>query len=177
MVSNISATVWTVDDDGTAQFTTIQAAVDTAQNGDTVFVFPGVYMENINLLNKTIWLIGSAKDSTIIEATTGGLLFGSNKCYVYNFTLEGNNSCEFGISLESNSTIKNNNISNFYYAGLKIPFGPTNPNSDLLIENNLITNNHYGIFFDVDYPGHPDSIKVIGNTIENNDYGIIYFPE
>jgi len=46
----------TVDDDGPADFNTIQAAINDANDGDTVIVWPGWYTENINLLGKNIIL-------------------------------------------------------------------------------------------------------------------------
>ena len=37
------AEVWSVDDDGKADFDNIQAAVDAAGNGDEIVVMPGTY--------------------------------------------------------------------------------------------------------------------------------------
>lgn len=38
-----SKTVWTVDDDGGKDFTTIQAAIDAASSGDIIHVYTGTY--------------------------------------------------------------------------------------------------------------------------------------
>ena len=59
---------WTVDDDGPADFSSIQEAINSPQvvNGDTIFVYNGTYHENI-VVNKTISLIGEEKDITVID--------------------------------------------------------------------------------------------------------------
>lgn len=43
LVGVAGAETWTVDDDGPADFTTIQEAVDHAQSGDEILVSPGTY--------------------------------------------------------------------------------------------------------------------------------------
>ncbi len=62
---------WRVAPDGSADFTTIQASVDAASPGDTIFVTAGIYRgtgnRDIELRGKAIALRGAGPDSTIIE--------------------------------------------------------------------------------------------------------------
>ena len=53
------ATIITVDDDGGADYLTIQEAIDASVGGDTVLVYPGFYQENL-LINKSIILASNA---------------------------------------------------------------------------------------------------------------------
>ena len=55
-----------VDDDGGADYTRIQDAIDAANLGDTIFVYNGFYHENINI-NKEISLMGENNENTIID--------------------------------------------------------------------------------------------------------------
>ncbi|MHC4619708.1 MAG: hypothetical protein ACYTEQ_18335 [Planctomycetota bacterium] len=63
-----------VDLNGSADFTTIQAAIDDANNGDRIEVAPENYNEAINFLGKPLRLYSTdGPDITIIDAsgTTG----------------------------------------------------------------------------------------------------------
>jgi peptidylprolyl isomerase len=62
---------WIVDDDGPADFSTIQEAINAASDGDTILVKSGTYYERI-LINKTINLVGDTVSSTIIDGGNGG---------------------------------------------------------------------------------------------------------
>jgi len=57
---------WTVDDDGQADFSSIQDAIKTASQGDTVHVKAGTYYEHV-VVNKVISLVGENKRTTIID--------------------------------------------------------------------------------------------------------------
>jgi parallel beta-helix repeat protein len=56
----------TVPDD----YPTIQAAIDNALDGDTIYVKKGVYVEN-PVVNKSISLVGEDRDSTVLDVTAG----------------------------------------------------------------------------------------------------------
>ena len=66
MVMGTNGSIIYVDDDGGADYTCIQDAIDNAADGDTIYVFNGTYNENI-VIDKTIYLIGENRDSTIIN--------------------------------------------------------------------------------------------------------------
>jgi hypothetical protein len=66
--------VITVDDDGSADFSNIQAAIDDANNGDVVVVFPGTYTgegnRDIDFLGKAITVRSTKPSNPNIVATT-----------------------------------------------------------------------------------------------------------
>ena len=51
---------------GPNNYTKIQDAIDDASDGDTVFVYNGIYYENITI-DKSISLIGEDKNTTVID--------------------------------------------------------------------------------------------------------------
>jgi parallel beta-helix repeat protein len=62
--------IWTVDDDGMADFSTIQGAINAAADGDVVFVHNGTYSENV-VLNKSLSLIGENRNSAVVQSVGG----------------------------------------------------------------------------------------------------------
>jgi parallel beta-helix repeat protein len=60
-----------VDDDGGADYMTIQEGIDAAGDGDTVYVYSGVYYENVDIGSKSITLTGENRDTTIIDGSGG----------------------------------------------------------------------------------------------------------
>jgi len=59
---------WIVDDDGPADFHTIQEAIDSPLviGGDTIYVHNGIYYENV-VVDKTVLLIGEEREKTILR--------------------------------------------------------------------------------------------------------------
>jgi len=61
-----------VDDDGGADYIRIQDAIDNASDGDTIYVFSGIYHESLNINKNGLTLIGEDKNTTIIDANKSG---------------------------------------------------------------------------------------------------------
>ena len=60
--------IWTVDDDGPADFSSIQEAINAASPGDTIYVYNGTYYERV-VVNKSVSLIGDETAKPTINAT------------------------------------------------------------------------------------------------------------
>ena len=85
--------------DGTQPYTVIQEAITASANGDTVLVYPGRYLENVDYNGKNITLASlelttgnpAYRDSTIIDGNQNGSVIKSTATIsiaeVYGFTL------------------------------------------------------------------------------------------
>lgn len=79
MAVSAQATIRTVNQFGTAQFSTGQAAINAAVTGDTVLIAPGVYFENLTISSKVLTVIGAGWDLVTIDAgANNSLLVGTN---------------------------------------------------------------------------------------------------
>lgn len=152
-----------VDDDGGKDFTNIQDAIDAATNGDTVFVYSGIYNENL-VINKSISLIGENKDSTIItgDGDNEGIYIVKDQINVSGFTI--NNELGTGSIriVSSFNTISDNNLSDNGW-GVTLKEAPNN-----IISGNIIGNNVDGIqMWDSDYCSILDNIIFSNNSRSN----------
>ena len=100
----------------------IQDGIDAADNGDTVFVYSGIYKKEIYeeiKVNKTIKLIGENKNTTIIDGfgQVYGISIFSDSVFISGFTIK--KASDSGIGIFSNlNTISENNITLNDYSGI-----------------------------------------------------------
>lgn len=119
-----SGNILYVGGSGQGNYSKIQDAIDNAATGDTIFVYSGVYYENIRIRH-TINLIGQNKNTTIIDGNKTGI--------VVNITTDNVNITGF--------TIQNSGTQSF--SGGIVTFA-----NETTIVNNVIINNSIGILFD-----------------------------
>jgi len=109
-----------VDVSGKANFTNIQDAIDISPKNYTIFVYGGIYRENI-IINKTVNIIGENAITTIMDGNASGdVLYISidGKANISGFTIKnsgnlGSPNNDAGIDIRSDyNNIKGNNISN-----------------------------------------------------------------
>lgn len=177
-----------VDDDGSADFSRIQDAIDAAQNGDIIYVQSGIYYENL-LVSKPVSLFGENKNTTIIDGSNAGtaVLVMANDTIVEGFTIMNG---ENGVSVaeSSNCIVEDNNVINNFNRGILISrsencivrdnheYGSRsgyginiNASKNVLVENNGATYN----FWDGIGLLNSDNCTVRGNTISHNQvFGI-----
>jgi parallel beta-helix repeat protein len=174
----------TVDDDGPADFHTIQAAIYAANLGDIIRVRAGTYNENL-VVYKSVSLIGEDRSNTIVDAggdgSTGSnaISVTTNSVHVSGFTvrngmiginirrkatattIEGNilSNNVYGVIVSSNSnTIRGNQFIDNEYSGVE-----TEQSSDNVIDQNVFEKNGWGIFL---WESHNNLVS--GNTIANS---------
>lgn len=84
--------IYEVKQDGSGDFVTIQEGVVSVESGDTLLIYPGVYEENVEIMDKTVNLIGMSREECILTANSEKyhyipLTIGAGK--VYNMTICG----------------------------------------------------------------------------------------
>jgi parallel beta-helix repeat protein len=182
-----------VTGDGGA-YTSIQDAIDNASDGDTVFVYSGLYYENV-IVNKTISLVGEDRNTTEINAWYNGdnVLITSDYVNITGFNLTrtgsdpedagielngvqnckvfGNIAVHGGISgillyLSNNNTVVDNNASQ------KVSTIRLKYSNDNIIQRNVgYKSNHYGIFLDTSFGNN-----IFENNMSNgDDHGIAVY--
>ena len=178
-----------VDDDGTQDYASIQDAIENASDGDTVFVYNGIYEEGSFLINKSINLIGENKENTIIQGSST-----QDQSYIVNiisddvalsgFTIrnstlleilpsipEDDNPIDIKINVGDGVRISSDNITIFGNIikdnggdGIVLYSG-----QNTTIVANILSNNSQAI-----YLKYCSSNLVVNNSIEDNKLGIVF---
>ncbi|MCD6473882.1 MAG: right-handed parallel beta-helix repeat-containing protein [Thermoplasmata archaeon] len=116
---------------GEGNYSSIQAAINAAPPGYTIFVYPGVYKENL-YINKSISLIGENRETTIIDGCHKGFVvrINASNVTIKNFTIRNSGYSYASIYITSNGNC---------IVGNKIEFG--NGISLYKSNNNVIEKN------------------------------------
>ncbi len=154
-------------EDGTEThpYNTINEGIEAALPGKSVIVKAGTYQEQI-VINKEIILQGEDPEKTFIVGNgfSGNLItLEANFITISNFCLDGNNNTEVGIFFDDCDSIhlNNNRITNQHY-GIKFT------NSSPLIEENSLDHNSYsGIEVGTGGKG-----QIKNNLLQYNQYGM-----
>jgi len=145
-------TTWYVDDDGGADFTSIQEAINSPEvmNGDIIYVYNGTYYENV-VVNKTVSLVGENENTTVIDGSGTGTIvrITANNVMVSNFTIRNGGHLGGGTWPDAGIWIDNSH--------------------NATMKGNIITNSAFGVFL-----YYSNRIKVKENTISSNSQFGLY---
>jgi len=96
----------------------IQAAVDAASSGDTIFVYNGTYFENV-VVDKSLILTGEDRNTTIIngDGSRAGVSINAGNCVISGFTVKnGSNGIHVNAPLDTTRTLTQNET----WSGVKL---------------------------------------------------------
>ncbi|MEE9340764.1 MAG: NosD domain-containing protein [Thermoplasmata archaeon] len=185
LIPSASAAVLYVGGVGPGNYTTIQAAVDAANPGDTVYVYSGVYKESVSI-SKPLTLVGRHAETTEIRAENRptAVFVSESHVEVSGFTIGGSSDkglvlhrghdCRFanntfhgdiqGITLRysSHNTIEGNAILKGLSGGIRVLYSDAN-----VIQGNSISQKERGIRI-----SYSDGSSILGNVILETDEGI-----
>jgi len=179
---------FTVDDDGEAEYTKIQDAINVSADGDTIEVSAGTYDENV-VVNRSIHLVGEGSEVTIVDGggSYSAIKITSDWVNLSGFqVIESKRGDEAGIKILSDgNTITDNECTNNYH-GIYVSSSDHNQlsnnrcsnNSDngirlhgashnQLSDNTIITNEKEGLMIQNSFHN-----KINDNVVTDNSEGI-----
>ncbi len=170
-----------VGGDGSNNYSSISEGVLDAGNGDSVFVYSGIYNESI-MISNNIDLMGENKSTTIIDQNYSmnlsyAVWVNSDQCNISNFTIRD---CILGCVFTSNNNSKiENNVFNNTMVGIYILSNTTSYNiyppglvgssiGNTTVSNNIIHNSLFSGIFCIG-----DNIFIENNTMDCQNFSVI----
>ena len=120
---NVQAATITVCSSG-CDYTTIQAAVNAAQNGDVIEIKTGTYTSGTINIAKSLTIKGIEDDVVIEAGSSGGygLEIQANNFTIENVKLQNNNNANYGLKISgsNNVTVKDVEVTGFARSGVDL---------------------------------------------------------
>ena len=141
---------------GPGNYTTIQSAVNVAINGDTIYVYTGIYNENI-IVDKTITLIGEDRNATTIKGNNlnATIVITGESINLRGFTIK-NDGSQDGIYTATSVHTMADNIFTSTSRGIHLYYSSENTITGSLFYDNTRS----GVYMDVGQ----------NNTISDNEF-------
>jgi len=188
MSGSVNAITFTVDDNGGANYSRIQDAINAARSRDTIIVYSGTYYENV-IVNKQIELrgqdngrgmpvvnaMGAGNPITIkangvildgfnaINGVSYGIAVNSGNNVIRNNNASKNKNGIYLSSISSNNTLSGNIVNSNLNSGINLALSSKNN-----LTNNTVNSNIYGIVFT-----SSNNTTLISNNVNMNNFGII----
>ena len=164
-----------VGGNGNYNYTSIQEAINSANNGDTVFVYTksSPYKENV-IINRSINLISEKEREVVIKGDlfNDTILVLSDHVYIKGFKIVSSRQSGFndsGIDIRGNYTIIENNTIEKNYQGIYID----NCSFNVISNNTIFDNGGSGILVYTYQNRKSNNNTIFNNIIEENNGGLI----
>jgi len=159
-----------VGGNGTNNYSKIQDAIDSANDGDVIIVYPGFYEEHL-IIKKAIRICGSGWKNTIIDGSSKGNVISiyHDNVIINNFTIKNCGEISSVIRVDNckNVTISNNFITSIErHTGIDVHPSGMIQMHNIHIYGNIINNFISGIEFSC------SNSQIENNLIENTTYAI-----
>lgn len=180
LVGTVAAATHTVDDDGGADYTTIQAAVDAASPGDTIQVAPGTYEESV-IVDKPLTLVGDPGDGAAGAGDDAPVVANGPEMYgfkvtggpdgttITGFDVRGYSDAAVTVNLRTGNTLADFELSHNDFSDNEVEFELFGP-SDVTLDGVDVTSNRFvdSGGMEVDDAG-VDGLTVTGFTFADNE--------